>query len=123
MRTYPIIDEEKGELYAFEVENAYILPKRVARILREVNGVTDVRRVWDRATDNRVQFKFEGRDYVVYEPYGDSSLYWIGPKDDRSTDISAIEKAFKQYQPHWYQRFVGDILTLRVITRFITWNK
>ena len=83
MRTYPIIDEKKGaNSFAFEVENAYVRPRTIARLLKEVDGVTDVRvrKLFDSSADTHVQFKYLTQHYMVWEPYGDSSRYWIGPK-------------------------------------------
>ena len=44
MKTYPLIDEKKGDRpFAFEIENAYVGTGTIARLLAEVDGVTDVR--------------------------------------------------------------------------------
>ena len=122
MITYPIVDKNKGPgHFAFEVENAYVLPRRIARILAEIDGVTDVQLPSSRATDTRVEFKYRGRDYMVWEPYGDSSRYWIGPQDDedQTTDISIVEDEFKRYRPPLYHRVIGDMLTLRMVKRLV----
>ena len=124
MITYPIVGNTEGTgLFAFEVENVYVLPRRIARILAGIDEVTAVR-LWPlfRSTDRRVEFRFRGRDFMVWEPYGDSSRYWIGPQDDnddRPIDISVIEDAFKRYRPPPYHRVIGDILTLRILKRLV----
>ena len=59
MDTYPTA-HKNGLPFAFEVENAYALPRRIAHILSHADGVSDVRLTrWSgRATDTRVEFKY-----------------------------------------------------------------
>lgn len=122
MDTYPIA-HKNGLPFAFEVQNAYALPRRIARILSHVDGVSDVRLTrWSgRATDTRLEFKYLDRDYVVWEPYGDSSRYWIGPKntDEPAPDITPVENAFKEYRLPFYRALIGDVLTLRILKRLV----
>lgn len=81
MRTYPIRDDG-GVLFAFEV-SAQPAGRRLARVLRQIDGVTDVRlrRWWVGSPDVHVHFQYRGREYVVWEPFGDNSRWWIGPDD------------------------------------------
>jgi hypothetical protein len=81
MRTYPIRGDD-GVLFAFEVD-AQLLGRRLARVLRQIDGVTDVRRRrwWDGSPDVHIRFQYRGREYVVWEPFGDNSRWWIGPDD------------------------------------------
>ena len=122
METFPILDKQKGEEpFAFEVENAYIGPRAIARLLVEVDGVTDVhaREAWSGSPDIHVEFKYLAQPYVVWEAYGDSSRYWIGPKDPAGTQasIGEVEKVFRRYRPPLYRQVLGDILSLNFITR------
>jgi len=58
--------------------------------------VTDARRQW--FNDDRIVFKFYGREVVVHEPFGDNSRYWVGPQDpDASSDndITPLHEAFR----------------------------
>jgi hypothetical protein len=121
MKTCRLLTKESGRLFAFEVENIYIPPAMAARLLTDVNGVTDVelRRVFSESSDIHVEFRYRGRSYIVWEPYGDSSRYWIGPKEDEidGDDIASIEAAFKRYRPPVHRRLLGDVVTLRFLTR------
>jgi hypothetical protein len=123
METYPIIDEQKRDgPFAFEIENAYIGPRTIARLLNEIDGVSDVhaRRPFSPLSEIQVEFTYCTQPYVVWEPYGDNSRYWIGPKEPAvaSADIGEIESAFRHYRPPVYRRWLGDILSLKFITRF-----
>ena len=120
MKTFPIADEKTGRLVGFEIENAYISPSTVASVLSGVNGVSEVRRrrafgTWDEV---HIRFRYRDAECVVWEPFGDNSRYWIGQKDSaKPVDVGEIERAFIAYRPSLQRRIVGDIVSLRFITR------
>lgn len=118
MKTYPIKDET-DRVYAFEIENAYIGLRALVHILCGVPGVSDVRsRVpFERSGDVRGTFRFAGANFVIVEPFGDNSRYWIGPADDRtapSLDITPIEASLRSYRPPMLRKVVGDLITLNI---------
>lgn len=122
MNIYQILTKEGCRSFAFEVENVYIAPTTVAYLLAEVDGVSDVkpRKMFLNSSDLYVEFQYRGQPYIVWEPYGDSSRYWIGPKDEMNDvgDITAIEEVFKSYRPSFFRMLLGDILTFRFIIYF-----
>lgn len=95
MRTYPI-KEADGSLVAFEI-NAQVLGLRLARVLRSIDGVSDVRRRrwWVGSPDVHIRFLYLGREYMVWEPYGDNSRWWIGSEDTNAphSSIVGLERA------------------------------
>lgn len=98
MKTYPIMRPD-GSLYGFEISNTWITLRPLLALLRSVLGVTDIRRNW--FSDTPVTFKFHGNPAVVYEPWGDSSRYWIGLEDPEKLpeiDITPIHDAFLRYR-------------------------
>jgi hypothetical protein len=98
MKTYPI-HLPNGTLYAFEITSVWLTFWPLYKILRSVQGVTDVRRNW--FNDDRVTFKLYGKQAVVNEPWGDNSRYWIGLVDVDATseiDINPLHEAFKRYR-------------------------
>ena len=97
MRTYPILRDD-GTVLAFEITSAWVTFIPLFRILRSVPGVTDVKRQYFR--DDRVAFKLHGVPFVVNEPWGDSSRYWVGPEDPTESppDIRPLHQAFFQYR-------------------------
>ncbi|CAN5864888.1 hypothetical protein BH11PSE12_BH11PSE12_06240 [soil metagenome] len=116
MNTYQVKDD-LGHPFAFEVENAYIRPRKIAELLAQTEGVSDIsiRKLFGSSPDTHVKFKYFGTDFVVYEPFGDSSRYWIGPKDEQnyfSTPIEKMEEIFKRYQLPILIKIFGDVLTL-----------
>lgn len=132
MKTYPVLNDRKQRTPIFEIENAYIGPTTVARLLAEVEGATDVRprKMFAKSNDIHVEFKYMGQPYIVWEPFGDNSRYWIGPADmvagaedvpdiQSPTDLVRLEDAFKLYHPPFHRALLGDLITLRFITRFL----
>ena len=116
METYPIKDND-GFQHGFEIEVVYVSPKKISKILSKVDGVTNIqnRKMFDMGNEIHIEFDFLGEKFVVWEPYGDSSRYWLCLKDKHSTsrpDISRLEKAFVQYNPPAIVRLFGDLISL-----------
>ena len=122
MRTYPIADHD-GTIFAVEIENIYVTPGRLARLLRDIDGVTSVqkRELFGASPDIHVRFAYRGRPFLVWEPYGDSSRYWIGPEDDEGDriDIHPIEQALRCYQVPWLTKIFGDLISLKFLLEFL----
>jgi hypothetical protein len=97
MKTYPIKHED-GSLHAFEIVNAWISMRVIKQILNSAPGVSSMKRRF--RSDDHLEFAFNGEPWVVNEPWGDSSRYWIGPKNasHHSFDVVLIHDAFVQYQ-------------------------
>lgn len=83
--------------------------------------MTDVvqRRLFSRDSEAHVKFTYQGQPCIVWEPYGDSSRYWIGPEsaDVFAGDMAPVEKVFAGYRPPLHRTLVGDLLTLRFLKR------
>ncbi len=118
MTTYPIRNQE-GLLVAFEIEIVYVGLSRVASLLSSVSGVSgvQVRRLLESSSEVRVRFSYMGSDFVVSEPFGDNSRYWIGPREEVSgpVDVSDIERAFLRYRPPLIVRVFGDLVSLKFL--------
>jgi hypothetical protein len=97
MKTYPI-KREDFTLHAFEIENTYISMSAIKKILKSVSGVTSIKR--QLFSDDRLVFKYNNEDWVVNEPWGDNSRYWIGPKnvENHTLDVTPINEAFNKYE-------------------------
>jgi hypothetical protein len=119
METYSVANEAGRT--AFQIDNAYVSRRAVAQLLRKAEGITDVhlRGRFGSSDDTRVEFKYLGRDYIVWEPFGDNSRYWIGPKhpEQGAADMVGLENIFKRYRPPLYRALLGDLLTLRLFRR------
>ena len=121
MKTYPI-KTEQGMCWAFEIENAYIRPRTIAALLADVSDIADIqpRKPFSASDEIHLRFRFRGREFVVWEPYGDNSRYWIGPADEKEAPIDAAElqAAFDRYAPSLPTKIFGDIITLNFRSLF-----
>lgn len=96
MKTYPIF-RNNGSLHGFEIDNFWISFENLTKILRSVEGVTDIKTI--DYSDDRMTFLFNGELCVVHEPFGDNSRYWIGPRDAANSilDITPFHSAIQAY--------------------------
>jgi hypothetical protein len=83
MKVYDLEDEE-GRAFAFEVD-ATIGQRGAERV---VAGIPDVRMIRRRRAlsgdDAFCGFELVGVAFVIEEPWGDNSRYWIGSSNRRS---------------------------------------
>jgi len=109
------------QLYAFEICNVYISPKKVSELLSSVEGVSGIktRKAFSsQSNDIRVSFELDSVKCCVQEPYGDSSDYWIGPVDEKDVlDMTSINRVFEEYIPPYWRRLLGGLvmMDLRVV--------
>ncbi|MDT8322399.1 MAG: hypothetical protein RQ826_17940 [Xanthomonadales bacterium] len=97
MKTFPDFNED-GVVVAFEVSKFLLSLRKIAKTLRDVPGVDNVeRRRFFEFSDELVRFRFYGQPYVVVEPFGDNSRFFVVSKVEgaKSIDIAPIEQAFK----------------------------
>ncbi|MGH7767194.1 MAG: hypothetical protein ACREQP_07040 [Candidatus Binatia bacterium] len=85
-------------MHGFEITSTWITFRPLYKILRSVEAISEVKRNW--FNDNRITFKFRGEPCIIYEPWGDSSRYWVGPENAGSStlDITSIHQAFQRYR-------------------------
>jgi hypothetical protein len=67
--------------------------------------------------DARIEFKCQGHDFIVMEPFGDNSRYWIGRKGGKddpaaAANIGRIKAAFERYKPPLPAKIFGDLASL-----------
>jgi hypothetical protein len=77
------LHDQHGTVYAFEVSSgigrrhACAVASRIpgSRILTEPTRVS-----WFTDADDFCRFEVDGQVFVISEPFGDNSRYWIGPE-------------------------------------------
>jgi hypothetical protein len=97
MQVYDLKDAD-GRVFAFEVDNTG--RRRLCRVVDSIPGVEVVRRPrlfsWLRE-DEFCEFDVDGVRFVAWEPHGDNSRYWVGPKVRCwAPQVSAVRDAFLQ---------------------------
>jgi hypothetical protein len=73
---------EDGRLYAFEVSSV-IGRRRACAVASRIPGATVLtrpQRFSFGGPDEFCRFEVDGQLFVMWEPFGDNSRYWIGPE-------------------------------------------
>ena len=130
METYKLKTDE-GTQFGFEIENVYISTYKIAKILSGVDGITNIkkRKLFHKYEDDeyRLEFDYNDENFLIFEPWGDSSRYWIVPKnsDHLSSKISFIEEIFRQYKPPILIKILGDLISLKPLSFVVKkiWKK
>ncbi len=114
MRVHNLKDSE-GRVFAFEVSNAIIGRSGACAIVAGIPGVSGVRRrsKGDPAED-RCYFDLEGQRFLVMEPFGDNSRYWVGPEPPAwCPQVEPVRQAFLAARP-WAVRWRAIALRLHL---------
>ncbi len=127
MKTFPLTTEGGTSVFAFEISNTLILQSTITHLLTGVDGVTDVRgrKLFSKSSDVHVEFRYLGQPFIVLEPFGDNSRYWIGPKDTTIDvgDIARLEAVFKAYRSP-VQTLVDSLIAgMRSVSRVLRSRK
>jgi len=116
MQTFPIFDTN-GDLYAFEINHFLISGATIGRIVRsqlEATITPNPTKAFSNK-DVRLGFSFKGVQFIVVEPFGDNSRYWIGPYSEsdglvRNPLIDLVHACISEYRPTplgWLRTFRG----------------
>ena len=113
MKTYELLDEG-GRFFAFEVGNTGLGRTGVCQVVETIPGAKIVRRPkflsWFRE-EEFCEFVVDGKTFVAWEPYGDSSRYWIGPEPvEPLPQTQCIRDAFDAFRESRVFRRVGFVL-------------
>jgi hypothetical protein len=107
MKTYDLTDDE-GRVFGFEVSNAFFPRSTACRVVQRIPGAKLIRgpRIFP-SEDEFCEFELEGVTFVLWEPWGDNSRYWIGPKTGQCVpQLDRVREEFVRWQPfgffrHW----------------------
>ena len=105
------LKDEAGRIFAFEVFN--FGRHRACRFVTKIPGVSIVKRQKHfqfTADDEFCEFELNGKRFLLWEPWGDNSRFWVGPKpsEDQSQGITwcaefdEIRNAFASYKAFWF---------------------
>lgn len=124
MKTSPFWRPD-GTIHAFEFPHFSITLGRLKDVLSEVPGVSNIRDN-DLSDENRLEFEFQEIPCVVWEPFGDNSHYWVGPKDPESStiDMSDVHAAILNHQPFMRVGIPGIIaIALVMLAVYSGWER
>jgi len=105
MRTYGIKDVD-GREFAFEVKNFHLGRNALCRLIARIPGCRVMRKPsWFRWSfedePEFCEFELGGVRFVAWEPWGDNSRYWIGPKSVEGSSpkwcaqVDRVREAFR----------------------------
>jgi hypothetical protein len=79
MKLFEIRDSQ-GRVVAFEISNLFVSRRRVSRIVKSIPGARTTLSPrffsWSQAVF--CKFEIDGGNFLVEEPFGDNSRYWVG---------------------------------------------
>jgi hypothetical protein len=93
------LNTEDGRLRAFEVTNTFLSRGQACRIVEKIPGAQLVRksRLFGN-TEDFCEFTLAGETFLIEEPFGDNSRYWIGSK--RPTQNSSLLQVRAAFASH-----------------------
>ena len=95
---------DDGAVTGFEINNFLITRGHVARTLKRIPGVTITKhpKMWVWSDDDFIHFTLNGHKFLVIEPYGDNSRYWIVAEGEGGRPfIETIKRMFTNGRPFW----------------------
>jgi hypothetical protein len=97
METHKITYED-GNLFAFEISSTWCSRRKAVSIIERLNNVEITKRPkWFsfKGQDVFCEFNYKDISYLIEEPWGDSSRYWIGPEEKSgNSGINEILECF-----------------------------
>ena len=106
MQVHDIRDAD-GRPCAFEVGSFFLDRRAVRQIVRAIPGATLV--AYRPHQERLCEFVLRGDRYLVYERWGESDRYWVGPKEAGATSqLAVVRDTFARARPFlWFVRFGG----------------
>ena len=109
MKTYGIKGDD-GKEFAFEVNNFHLRRTGLCRLVSRIPGCVVVRKPsWFRWSfedkEEFCEFELDGIRFVAWEPFGDNSRYWVGPKSPAGhppkwcPQVDQVREAFARARP------------------------
>jgi len=92
------IRDADGRTCAFEVATRFLDRPAVRQIVRAIPGATLV--AYRPGKDQLCEFKVRGVTFVVYELWGNSDRYWVGPRQAGWTpQMTVVRETFQRARP------------------------
>ncbi len=119
MKTFPLIDQD-GALSGFEIPSVYFLTSAsVSRFFARCPGVTVTkqRKLFERGNEVHAELILDGAKFIVWEPFGDNSRFWVGPSDESKGALDGVRKIQSFVSTNW----PGPVS--RAVSRLIPWHR
>ena len=111
MKTYVVTNKDDKQI-GFEIDHTFFSVRQINKILSGIVEVDNIKTKDASSLEDDVVLEFEyfHCKYIVWEAYGDSSRYWIGPKvieNCNHEQVSRLEQIFKKHTPSIFERFIS----------------
>jgi len=102
VKTSDVTDKE-GRPFAFEVSNTFLTRGEVRKVFGRIPGASLTKSQMAPVREEEFcECELNGKRFVAWEPYGDSSVYWIGPSPPEwNPDIAVFKRTFQGFRPFW----------------------
>ncbi len=132
MRTFDI-KNENGDLIGFEVQNLLIGRNKIVKTIASITGSEILLRprLFDGA-EVFCEFRLGGENFIVEEPFGDNSRYFIAHKNGLTTEqLNIVKNVFKSLNPFIGLQTIFVVLlalailidVFRVVSNFVSQDK
>lgn len=95
------IKDKDGRVLAFEISNLLVSRRRVCRILQTIPGVRILKKprfLSQFREEEFCEFEVSGQKFKAWEPWGDSSRFWIGPEPTQWCEqVAVVRDAFERH--------------------------
>jgi len=104
MRIRDILDSQ-GRPIAFEVSTAFLDRRAVRQIVQAIPGARIL--AYRPYREQLCEFVVSGAAFLVYEAWGESAVYWVGPKQAGwCAQLASVRDAFARARPFlWFVTF------------------
>lgn len=115
MKTFPLLNDG-GEMTGFEISSLFFPSSAsVSRFFAKCPGVqlTQQRKMFESGNEVHAELAFEGNTFIVWEPFGDNSRVWIGPKEESDEALAGLRGLHEFVSSNWpgpISRLLGLVL-------------
>ncbi len=103
MKTYPLLNDA-DQMTGFEISSLFFPSSAsVSRFFEKCPGVqvTRRRKLFESGNEVHAELEFEGGTLIVWEPFGDNSRFWIGPKEESETTSDSLQRLHDFVSSNW----------------------
>lgn len=116
---------ENGTIVGFSIDHYYISRSKIRKLLLGCSNVSWVKIHRWRLTGNvRGSFCFRDIEFVIYEPFGESTEYIFESKENKDRiDVSELFNIFVEFKPSKLAMIFGEIADLSILSRLFKRTK
>ncbi len=123
MKTYPLLNDA-DKVIGFEVSNLFFPSSAsVSRFFAKCPGVqiTRQRKMFESGNEIHVELVLEGTTFIVWEPFGDNSRYWVGLKEESDLESDIESDSLRSLQEFVSSSWPGPIS--KMLSFVLSWHR